>query len=1047
MDDRVVAVNHQIDDLDLTVSGFSSRPADVEMPTRYNLSAQINGATLSLDGQTRPFGSARETQATIGLNSLQVPHYLPYLPLPDNLSIQSLTLETETKLDFRMQETGKPELILAGSILLLDARLADGNNDPFVHHPNLKLELLPSKVLAGELRLAKVETSSPEYFLKRLPSGELYMPFLAVRAYDEAEARAAEDITRQFRPVVTIDTFNLRQGVLHYSDLSNNDPFAMTLTDLTIDMDNFGLNSDRTAAYLMSVKTDADEFVRLSGSASLSPIQVAGDIVVSGLKVSRYVPYYQDVLAFKTVDGRLSIGGNYRFRQDKDGLLATLSNVTFDMDALKVVDADDDEHLITINRLRVADTTADWSRREVTVGSLELANATISCRRDKDGSLNLVEAFAPPTEARSPGSDDADVSAQAPALPTEPTKVPLVLNLKTVNLSTVAVEVEDRVPQVPVKFRMDDISLRASDLSTAPGATGQADLSLRWEQDGQVRVGGSVSIVPLVVDMAVTVGKLDIRPFQPYLSEQAGLIVTEGFFNAEGRMALSQKQMGPPVITYTGKAGLNRFASIDRKNANDFLKWEALLLDTIAVGVNPNRLSIEQVALSNFFARVIVAQDGSINLVSMFTDTETAGVEPSDTAISSMPQPAGKIPANKQRASVRIARITVNGGDVDFSDRFIKPNFNAKFHDLGGRISGLASIQETRADVLLEGMWSNHAPVTITGQINPLIQSPYMDLNLNIADIELSPFSPYSGKYLGYILEKGKLTFNVAYLLENRQLEGKNSVTIDQLTLGDTVDSPEAVSLPIKLAVALLKDRNGNIELDLPVSGSIDDPEFKIGTVVLTMLKNLIVKIVTSPFAALGGLAGGGEELSYLDFEAGASELSQANVEKMDKLAKILYERPALNLDVQGAAAPQWDSNALRARLLENRLKAQIIERMMKAGKSAVPLEVIVVSDAERPGLIETAFAESNIPVPVDESGTPLELTSQDKEKLLRTTIEVTENDYRQLANARAFNAKNYLLKKGQIERARIFIVEPQAGSKDEQQEDAGKGRVIFSLK
>jgi hypothetical protein len=189
--------------------------------------------------------------------------------------------------------------------------------------------------------------------------------------------------------------------------------------------------------------------------------------------------------------------------------------------------------------------------------------------------------------------------------------------------------------------------------------------------------------------------------------------------------------------------------------------------------------------------------------------------------------------------------------------------------------------------------------------------------NLNISDIELSPFSPYSGKYIGYILEKGKLTFNVAYLMENRKLEATNSIAINQLTLGDSVESPDAVSLPIKLAVALLKDREGNFELDLPVTGSLDDPQFKIGKVVLTILKNLIVKIVSSPFAALGGLAGGGEELSYLDFDAGIAAINEENAQKMDKLARILYEHPGLKLDVQGMAAPEADGDALRAKLLE----------------------------------------------------------------------------------------------------------------------------------
>ena len=1048
MDDRVVTVSHRIEDLNLNLTDLSSRPADADVTTLFGLTARINGAAFSLEGKTRPFGPARETEADLGLKSVQTLHYLPYVPLPENLTVRSLHLDTETELAFRMLEDGQPELVVAGTLSLSDVKLADGKGDPFVNHPNLEFDLLPSRVLSGQVRLARVESSGPEYFLERLPSGELYLPFLAAKAYDEVEKKTAGDATDAFQPVVTIDMLSLKEAVVHFNDLSNQDPFATTITDLGLEVNNFGLNSDRTAAYRLSLKTEADESVTVSGTASLAPLQASGEIEVSDVVASRYVPYYKDRFDFKTVDGRFSFGGSYRFRQETDTPLVSLSGVHLDVDRLKVVDEDDDEPLVSIDQLRMADTTAELARGELTLGSLVLSTATLSCRREKDGSLNLIQAFAPSAQAAEPGTDVLAVADEDQVPATEPT--PFVVNLKAVKLDDITVNVEDRVPGEPVKLRLDNLSLSASDLSTAPGSTGTADLSLRWEQGGQVHVGGRVTIAPLALDLGVKASQMDIRPFQPYLSEQAGLIVTQGFFNTEGRLAMTQEQGAEPVVVYTGRAGLNRFASIDRVHANDFLKWEALLFDNLNVGVNPTRLSIDQVSLSDFFARVIVNPDGSVNLISMFSPPDSAPETGSGDARGAVQPSAPTVPPapETKKPRIRIARVTLSGGDVDFSDRFIKPNFNAKFHDLGGRVSGLESVREKRADVLLEGMWANHAPVRITGRINPLIESPYLDLNLNISDIELSPFSPYSGKYIGYILEKGKLTFNVAYLVEDQQLKATNSIYVNQLTLGESVDSPDAVSLPIKLALALLKDREGNIELDLPVSGSLDDPEFKVGKVVLTVLKNLIVKIVTSPFAALGALAGGGEELSYLDFDAGVSAISQDNAEKMDKLSKILYERPGLKLDVRGVATPDADSAALQAQLLENRLKAEKLSRMMKSGKSAVPLEEIVLSEEERPVILEAVFAESQIPMPVDDSGAPVERTPEVMETLLRTHTAVTADDYRQLANLRAFNAKTYLLEQGQVERERIFIVEPGAETADEAPagEGAARGQVVFSL-
>ena len=727
------------------------------------------------------------------------------MPLPENLVVRSLQVETETEINFSMGEDNQPDLVVAGLLSLRDVKLEDGNGDPFVNHLNLKFDLLPSTVFTGQIRLAQVDLSGPEIFLKRLPTGDLYLPFLAVKAYDKGQETAAEDTTGQFQSMVTIDKLNLNQGIVHFTDLSNNDPFSTTITDLDLEINNFGFNSDRKATYRLALKTEADESVTLSGTASLSPVQVSGDIEVSAVNVSRYIPYYKDRFDFKTAEGSVSFGGNYRFRQEDDTPRISLAGLHLDVEKLSVVDEDDDEPLITIDRLSVADTTAELAQRQVTLGSLVLSKTNLSCRREKDGELNFVKAFVPASKPpQTPEARDTEADIDQPS---GETAQPFALTLNSLKIIDATVDVDDRVPKEQVKLRLDKINLTASNLSTVPESKGRANLSMRWEQGGQFQAAGAVTVEPLFLDMTIKAREMDIRPFQPYLSEQVGLIVTQGFFNTEGRMGLglSRKKNAAPIIEYKGKAGLNRFASIDGKNTNDFLKWDALLLDDLQVGVNPTRLSTDQVSLSDFFARVIVDPEGSINLVSMFSNPETAAATDTGETGDQKPPPekAVELASNAGEPSIRIARVTLSGGDVGFSDRFIKPNFNAKFHDLGGRVSGLAAIAEKRADVLLEGMWANHAPVKITGQINPLIDNPYVDLNVNISDIELSPFSPYSGKYIGYILEKGKLTFNVAYLMENQKLEGKNSIAINQLTLGDSVESPDAVSLPIKLANAL----------------------------------------------------------------------------------------------------------------------------------------------------------------------------------------------------------------------------------------------------
>ena len=1045
LNDRVVAAGHRFEGLNLSVQNLSSRPADVDDATDFRLSARINDADAVLQGQSRPFRADHETHASIRLTAVTLPQYLPYLSLPPNLIMQSFGLETETEIDFRLLADGQPELVVAGQTTLTDVRFTDGSGDPFVHHPHIAFDLLPSKILSGEVRFGKVESDKPEYYFKRLASGDFYLPFLAETAYEKVEEKAKTDATGTFQPVVTIDTLNLSQAVLHLKDLSNREPFSTTISRLDLMVENVGLGTDRMAAYQLSLQTDAGETASLQGTASLTPLQAAGEVALTEIKASRYAPYVQDRLGFNTTSGRLSLSGNFRFRQAEPSPQVTIAGLRLTAHDLDLQDKKNAASIFSLGRLDVADTTFDLSGRTIRLGSLGLEDTQFFCRREKDGRLNWVDAFTPLSSRPTNASEQATnpiVESE-----TDGFAEPFVIQLAAVDFSDVTVDVVDLVPQEPVHLRMDKLTLSATDLSSAPGQTGRATLRFDWAESGLVQIGGKVALNPMALDLTVDIKALDMRPFQPYLSDHAGLVVVQGLFSSNGQLQLIQENTDAlPGVTYQGNAEIGQFASIDRKNANDFLNWKGLRFDSLNVKTNPLMVSVDQVRMADFFARVIVDSQGSLNLVTLLEPPATPSTnnDPSTAAKRGMDNKAHK----QNRPEIRIDQIHFSGGDVDLSDQFIKPNFRARFQQLSGQISGLASIEEKRADVLLEGLWGSNAPVKISGQINPLIDNPFVDLNLNISDIELSPFSPYSGKYIGYILEKGMLTFSVDYLMADRKLEGKNSIYINQLTLGDAVESPDAVNLPIKLAVALLKDRDGNIQLDLPVSGSLDDPRFKVSKVVLKVLKNLIVKIVSSPFAALSNLTGGqGEELSYLEFDAGDSTINAENSEKLDNLAKILFERPALNLDIQGTTALLPDRQGLQAQLLENQLKAKKLQQMIKTGKSAVPPEKIILSDNERSALLRSVFDSAGIPKPVDSSGKPITLTPVIIEQLLREHTAVTENDYRHLANVRALNTKDYLLAHGQVERHRLFIVEPRIGHTDPGPQPAANGRVAFSLK
>jgi hypothetical protein len=312
--------------------------------------------------------------------------------------------------------------------------------------------------------------------------------------------------------------------------------------------------------------------------------------------------------------------------------------------------------------------------------------------------------------------------------------------------------------------------------------------------------------------------------------------------------------------------------------------------------------------------------------------------------------------------------------------------------------------------------------------------------------MDLSPLTPYSGRYLGYAIEKGKLSLNLQYLIEKKKLDAQNKILLDQFTLGSQVDSPDATKLPVRLAIALLKNRRGEINLDVPVSGQIDDPKFSIGRIILKILINLLVKVATSPFALLGALFGGGEELSYVEFDPGVYQFNEQGIKKLDTLVKALYDRPSLKIDIEGHADMEKDREGLRQHLFDRKVKAQKLKELAKKGDETFAVDEIKIEPAEYPKYLKAAYKAEKFPKPRNVIGMAKDLPVPEMEKLMLTNIVVKEDDLRQLASQRALAVKDHILKSKQVEPERIFLIEPKT-IQPEKKEKVKDSRVDFKLK
>jgi hypothetical protein len=360
-------------------------------------------------------------------------------------------------------------------------------------------------------------------------------------------------------------------------------------------------------------------------------------------------------------------------------------------------------------------------------------------------------------------------------------------------------------------------------------------------------------------------------------------------------------------------------------------------------------------------------------------------------------------------------------------------------------VSGLSSTETSVADVELRAKMNNSAPLEITGKVNPLKQDLFADVRARFTGMDLSPTSPYSGKYVGYSIEKGKLSFDLAYRIDKRKLDSENRIFVDQFTFGEKVDSPTATKLPVKLAVALLRDRNGEIHLDIPVTGSLDDPKFSIWRIILQIIGNLITKAVTSPFALLGAAFGGGEDMQYVEFDPGRAAISDGGRKKIEALATALSEKPSLRLEIAGFVSPEADREGLKQYFLQRKVKAQKLNDMVKKGSAAMPVDEIAVAPAEYERYLTLAYRAEPFPKPRNIIGLVKSLPVPEMEKLMLTNIQAGDEELRQLASRRANAVKDTLLQSGKVEAERVFIVQP-TGLTPEKKDNVRDSRVEFKI-
>jgi hypothetical protein len=833
--------------------------------------------------------------------------------------------------------------MLSGTVTDFDIKEPSGDGS-FVSWQRLyvRADLIASAF--GEWVVGDVELDHFHASVAVNPDGSFNFSDLLAKVKAQAGAAGPAGPAAASRPV-RVARLSVRDAVVGFTDRSLKHPFATTLGPLTFDLSQFRTVGSRGAPYHFEARTEAGESLAWSGTLSADPVASTGEFTLGDVQLAKYMPYLESRTGADLKAGTLSVHGSYVADFDPKDRRLSLGGAEVHMKGLKVVERGTGGEVLDLGALDVTGIDADAVALKAAVAKVALSWGHLSVRRAKDGKVNLLSlAPAQPAPAPSGGAPQA---------------LPRVM-IGELSLSDFTVDVEDLAVPNPAHLSLGGLQVSLGNVTLDDGAVMPLHVSFEWAPKGAVLLDGTVRIRPeLKADLKADVGDFSLLPLSPYLEQFVNARVAKGSVSTSVSVQASLPS-GNPAVEAKGSFSLDGFGIVDAAHDRDLLGVGKFALTGFDVSTAPRlRASVAEVDVVGPYARVRVNEDGTLNVALL----AKAGAAPAEGA------PAG--PAAGPLPDLRVDRVVVSGGQFVYSDHSIEPNVHFSLDSFGGKIEGLSSESPGRGTIDLKGLVGGAGPVSVSGKLDPLGARKRVDIKIGVGNADLVPLSPYSGKYAGYELARGQLVVDSSIHVDGDKLDTTNVVTLNQFTFGAPSGSHDATGLPVRLGVALLKDADGRIVIDLPVQGTLGDPNFRIGKVVVRVITNLLTKAAVSPFSLVGAMfGGGGEELAFQQFDPGASDLLASEAPKLDTLAKALANRPGLSLGIEGGVDKAADTYALKRVKLADLVRRRIWEARHAADPNTPAPDAMVVSPADEARMVKALF-DAKFP-PGTRFGTPL---------------------------------------------------------------------------
>ncbi|MDE3210808.1 MAG: DUF748 domain-containing protein [Pseudomonadota bacterium] len=1015
-DDKVLNTVHRIDQLELGIPFIANLPHDTNVFVQPLLAMRVDGSPLRIGGQTKPFADSHESALDFTIDHLDLPRYLSYVPTPLPVTIPSGQLSGQLKLNF-VDSKAAQQLKLSGDLQLDNFAVSNHDGSPIVEFGHASATLADVEPLLSRYYLDTVALDKTRLHYTSLAGGHSNLD--ALTGAGNAPAKPSSPATD-----ARIATLTVQDSQIDYADASGPTPARLALDHLHGTVRGFA-TLDTAPANVDLGAALAGGALQLNGTLRMREARFSGRATLDGVGLQPLVAMAPPMLNARIGRGNLDANGQ---------LLADWSKTfNLQLDAAKL--AVNDFSLQQGSRTPVAWKTLDadithldLAGSQASLANLQWQGLEVAALRYRNGRIDLLDLLkSPPRHA----------AGRRPAAPAWHWNIAhLGIDGSTLAYRDVAVPGKAGRVMVHVdKFSVEGLS----DDTRHP-----LKLNLAGGIDrGTYRVTGTVRPEPLSADLHVRATRLNVAPLQSLVKVPLNVHASRALLSLAGRVRYRDHRP-QALLSYQGWLALGGVTVLDNLTNDDFLHWNSLAATGVDVrtGEGPAQVSVRGLALDDFYARLIINSNGRLNLQDVVANPQsapvsvtqannaatTAKVAPAAPANPAATAPAATGSSAAPALAIHIGQITLARGNLNYTDNFIKPNYTANITQLTGKIGAFGTASGgPPASLTLQGQIDESAPVTIDGMINPLTPVAFLDVKGKADGVELTHLTPYSSKYTGYPITKGRLTVDVHYVLDQGKLNANNHIFLNQLTFGDRVEGKGISHLPVKLAVALLKDAQGNIDVEIPVTGSLSDPHFSLGSLVWHAFVNLIGRAITSPFRLIAAAMGGNQQdLGYIEFAPGSSVLDAQAKERLARIAKILAAKPTLNLDIIGRVDPAFDQSGLRKVMMQ-----QLVVHEWSKSQGGDENDVSVLSRLSRDEYdkyLTKAYKHAKFPKPRDLIGLTKSQPPDVMEQLLQTHMLVDEDALRHLAERRADAARQWL--HGKIDDKRVFVLAPKLDAK-----------------